>query len=455
MATIINLLDQAVPVDAKILRFGFFDGSKQFLHICNIKIITSSGLQIQKACEFSQTSTASQSPGQLKHILVDDINTTFSHTSNNLNERLVVDFQKVYSIKQIIIENRNDATGVRDRIINAQFRLYDGANKMIWESDKIKTGNQYYHIIPSIDPSVKTVFTGQPSEVAKKVDPTDPCNNPLLMKEKPNLASACACQKASNSYSDQVDKYVVAQQQVNIDKTYNDSVLGPATDAWTTKTGDYKNWGTVLANLSNEERLFKNCQAGSLYSPADWAYTCVKDNGTGWQYVVGGDALNGCWPSTKGKCKRTANQINIDLNTAGYSSWKPPSKTTIITPAAPASTPITCCSQSFENISAGGNVNFSGVSQSCTTEIKNQIKEALTPPPPPVPAPGKTPAGPTPAPGKTPAVPTPVPAPPVEESESEPVEEGEAWIIPVVAVLVVAGLAGLAYVATKKSPESK
>jgi hypothetical protein len=210
------------------------------------------------------------------------------------------------------------------------------------------------------------------------------------MREKPNLASACACQKASNSYSDQVEKYVVAQEQAIIDKTYNDSVLGPATDAWTNKTGVYSNWATILRNLSNEERLFKNCQAGVGYTNDQWAYTCVKDYGTGWQYVQGGDANFGCWPSTKGKCKRTANQINIDMNAQGYSLWKPPAKSTIIPPAAPASTPITCCSQSFENISAGAGINFSGISQSCTTEIKNQIKEALEPPPPPPPAPPPT-----------------------------------------------------------------
>ena len=411
-------------INAKILRLGFFDGSKQFFHICNIKIVTSTGLEIQKACTFSLTNTAYQSAGQLKHILVDDITNSYCHSSNNANEYLVVDFLKEYTIKEIIIENRNNDNGVRDRIINAQFRLYDTKDKMIWESDKIKVGNQFYYVRPQD----KTVYTGQPGVLAKKVDPTDPCNNSQLMKEKPNLASACACQKASNSYSDQVEKYVVAQQQVDIDKTYNDTVLGPATDAWTNKSGVYKDWGTALANLSNEERLFKNCQAGINYNKDQWAYTCVKDYGTGWQYVQGSDANYGCWPSTKGKCKRTANQINIDLNTAGYADWKPPAKTTIVPPSAPASTPITCCSQSFENISAGGNVNFSGVSQSCTTEIKNQIKEALTPPPPPAPVPAGTP---TQTPSQT------------SVSETEETSEEGSYIVP--GVLAFAGVCVIAY----------
>lgn len=148
-------------INAKILRLGFFDGSKQFFHICNIKIITSTGLEIQKACNFSLTSTAYQSPGQLKHILVDNITNSFCHSSNGANEYLVVDFLKEYTIKEIIIENRNNDNGVRDRIINAQFRLYNIIEKKKhWYGKVIKSKSEINFI--TSDHKIRLFTLGNP-----------------------------------------------------------------------------------------------------------------------------------------------------------------------------------------------------------------------------------------------------------------------------------------------------
>ena len=409
-------------INAQILRLGFFDGSKQYFHICSIKIINSNDVDISKSCKFSQTTPKppanetltqqSQSAGQLKDILVDLESKSFCHTTNDTNQYLVIDFLKMVSIKQIIIENRNESNGIRDRIINAQFKLYDAADKIVYESSKIKVGNQFYYINgteKTFNDASKIytgdVISGQPSTVTIPKDPNDPCNDKTLMKSKPNLASACACKTASDEYSDQVKRYNTAKEQYEIDRQYYEQVGDKSKQRkeYDDKSGFYAKWAVKLAELQNEQKPFKSCLGKSGYSAAEWAYVCEKDHGVGWEYVSGSDFgyWGECGLYSKGMCRRSKVQAISELNSLpgnlSYNLWSPPNYPEPKQVTAPASTPITCCSQTFDNITAGGKVNISGISQNCSTQITNQINSAAgvgaTPPttPPTTPPPTTTP----------------------------------------------------------------
>jgi hypothetical protein len=222
------------------------------------------------------------------------------------------------------------------------------------------------------------VYTGQPPVLVPKLDPTDPCNN--LKDAKESLKSACSCQKASNDYSDQVRLYNTANEQYQVNLQYYNTLQQDRND-YEKKIGDYKSWGDKQSELQGEQLFFKQCQGKLGYSQDQWEYTCVKDYGNGWEYVKGSDTMASCGLYSRGKCRRTNAQVIKDLNDAGYKLWAPPSYSAPSPPSAPASTPITCCSQSFDNIQtgAGGKVVIQGVSQTCKTEINKQIKDASKP----------------------------------------------------------------------------
>lgn len=435
-------------INAQRLRFGFFDNNKQFLHISNIRIKTANNMEIQKICKYSQTSTYSAQYGQLRDILVDTTSTsTFCHTNDGTNEYITVDFQMSYPITQIIIENRSDATtqAVKDRIFGARFKLYDTADKLIYTSDPIKVSSQFYYINTSSgenglgnDPKI---YTGQPPDVVFKPDPTDPCNDPNLIKEKPALKSACDCSKASNAYSDQVKQYNEKKRQYEEVELPYYNVLQNDKKDYEAMINVYKQWGDKKTVLQNEQRQFKECQGRTWYTKDQWEYTCVKDYGNGWEYIPGSDSMSGCGLNSRGKCRRTNAQITKDLNDAGYKLWAPPVIDSPKPASAPASTPITCCSQTFDNIQtgAGGKVEIKGVSQECKTEINNQITNALAVPSQPSKTDTKTTTStPSSKPADTPPTDTPpAETPPAEEESIVPT------VVAVVACLVIGG--GLAY----------
>lgn len=421
--------------NAKMVRIGFFDGSKQFFHISNIKIITYNGVDIAPICTYKQSSRYDgQSAGLLRDILIDRTTTpSFCHTLNNANEYIEIDFLKVYSIKQIIIENRYDSNAVRDRIINAQFQVFtDGEKTPSYLTDKVTAGAQFYYI----QGNSRTVFTGQPSVVAKKVDPTDPCNAPNLLREKPSLASACACQKASSDFSDQVRIYNTANDQYQVDLQYYNTLQQDKND-YDKKINTYKSWGDKMNQLQTEQLPFKECQGRYFYTTDQWEYTCVKDYGLGWEYVKGSDTMVGCGLNSKGKCKRTNAQLIKELNDSGYKLWAPPNFAAPKQPTAPASAPITCCSQSFDNIQAGagGKVVIQGVSQSCKTEINNQIEKALKPD-----LSIATKEGTNTTASKNVTDNTPPPPPPPEQQPSEETSNGTYVVAGGVAAVVVIGI---------------
>jgi hypothetical protein len=135
-------------VNANVLRFGFFDGTTNWLHIVNIKILNDKNEDIAPFSVFTPTSTsvAYQTPGDLKKILTDNQETTFSHSELMPNTHIKVDFGKTVAVKQILIENRFNSIPNSERIKNAQFRLYDAADKIVYESDKITVGSKFYYL---------------------------------------------------------------------------------------------------------------------------------------------------------------------------------------------------------------------------------------------------------------------------------------------------------------------
>jgi hypothetical protein len=363
-------------IKANVLRLGFFDGTAQYFHIKNIKIITDADLEIQRICAYRSTSTyPSQSPGKLRDILTDSKSNSFSHTNNAANEYLVVDFLKTYTIKQIVIENRTENQTVMDRIKNAQFRLYNEKNEIVYESNKITTGSAFYYI----NTNDKNVYSGQPAVITQVPDPTDKCNDPnLIKKDKPQLASICSCKKNADANVNALTTYNKDLEQYKIDMQYYNALEQDRKDHLN-KTGDYKNWADKQTQLQNEIK-YADCIDYATVSWNTWNQTCPTKFGNGW-VNRGGDYENKTcsWPYENPICMRTLNQVTQDLNAAGYLDWIPPTFTAT-NPTFPSLGPVTCCSISFDNItSTSGNINVSDIKQTCTTEINSKIDNALKP----------------------------------------------------------------------------
>ena len=173
ISTFNTIIPNINTINANTLRFGFFDGTTNWLNIVNIKILNDKNEDIAPSCVFTPTSTsvAFQSPGDLKTILTDNQETTFSHSELKQNTYIKVDFGKTVAVKQILIENRFDTIPNSERIKNAQFRLYDAADKMVYESDKITVGSKFYYLnmnskvvnagIPFIGNAMKAIADAQ------------------------------------------------------------------------------------------------------------------------------------------------------------------------------------------------------------------------------------------------------------------------------------------------------
>jgi sporulation protein YlmC with PRC-barrel domain len=359
-------------INAKLLRFGFFDGRTQLLHLCNIKIINANDVDIAKSCTFTLFSPhPSQSPGQLRDILVDSNAKTFCHSQLKPNQYLKIDFGKVVSIKQIIIENRSENLTIQDRILNAQFRLYDEDDIAIFKSDKISVANQYYYI----QGNQKKVITGQPRWTVKVADMNDPCNNGDIRSKNLQLNMACGCKEATELYSARVKQFNTENEQYNIDLEYYKNVNQNRSD-WKNKINDYANWKTKESELQNEKRRFKNCRpyTGTM---TEWDSVCKQDYGNGW-YVLPkiNDSFVGCGLFAKGLCQRLPTQVSADLKDAGYFLFEPPqlSEPKKPTPVEPAN--ILCCSQNISGLQAD-TVNISGISQQCDQTITSMIEKSL------------------------------------------------------------------------------
>lgn len=160
-------------INADILRVGFFgETTPQWFHIVNIKILDENDNDIAPSSTFTPTSTSKQyqSPGNLKDILTDNNETTFSHSEFLVNSYIKIDFGKTVAVKQILVENRVNNEINKNRIINAQFMLSDAANKTVFLSDKIKVADKFYYLnmnspivnagLPLIADAMKAVAAG-------------------------------------------------------------------------------------------------------------------------------------------------------------------------------------------------------------------------------------------------------------------------------------------------------
>jgi hypothetical protein len=142
---------------ARKLRIGFFDkDKKQFLHLNSIRIINKDNLDIAMQSTFTQTSTWPGYENDLKKVLTDQDNKTFNHTSDAPNQYLTIDFGKNEQIQYIVIQNRDDQpdpdvkSKLYDRLIDAQVKLYDEFDNLIFVSNKVTTGMKLYVIqLPS------------------------------------------------------------------------------------------------------------------------------------------------------------------------------------------------------------------------------------------------------------------------------------------------------------------
>ena len=208
-------------VNANILRFGFFDGTTQWLNVVNIKIINENNEDIAPSCIFTPTSTSVeyQSPGTLKEILTDNKDTTFSHSELKQNNYIKVDFGKTVPIKQILIENRNNSDVNRDRIKNVQFKLYDPADKIVYESDKITIGNKFYFV----NVNSKAVSAGLPliGGVMKMIADTKATMDAMIQKAADVKVAADAKIAATVKALDK--SKVVADTKAAVEKSVNES----------------------------------------------------------------------------------------------------------------------------------------------------------------------------------------------------------------------------------------
>ena len=182
-------------INANTLRFGFFDGSTQWVHVVNIKIIDSNDVDIAPSCTFTSTSTSGQwqSQGNLKDLVTDGVSTTFSHSELLPNQNIQVDFGRNVDVKQIVIENRNESILIRDRIINAQFVLNNESGATVYVSDKISVGGQYFYVnmdstavLSSLTPNPPITPTSPPT--APNVSTTDSSTTDVSPKYTDNAS---------------------------------------------------------------------------------------------------------------------------------------------------------------------------------------------------------------------------------------------------------------------------
>jgi hypothetical protein len=421
-------------IDAKLLRFGFFDGTSQWLHLCNIKIINTNDVDIAKSCTFTLYSTNPlyQSPGQLRDILVDSNTKTFCHSMLLPNQYLKIDFGKVVSIKQIIIENRSENSTNMNQIINAQFRLYDEDDITIFKSDKISVANQYYHI----QGNQRKVITGQPRWTVKSADMNDPCNNGDIRSKNPQLNTACGCKEATELYSARVKQFNTENEQYAIDFEYYNNVNQNRSD-WKNKINDYVYWKKVESDLQNETRRFKTCRpyTGTM---AEWDSVCKQDYGSGW-YVLPkiNDSFEGCGLYAKGLCQRLPTQVATDFRNSGYYLYEPPQLTEPKKPTPVEAANILCCSQNISGLQAD-TVNISGISQKCDQTITSMIQKSLDVTPPS----GVVQPTPSPAQVQPPAQP-PAQADSINETTGFDILRIEILLPIILAFLIVIGIIGV------------
>ena len=259
---------------------------------------------------------------------------------------------------------------------------------------------------------------------------SDPCSNSAQVASNPQLQSACACKKASDSLVSLTNDYETALEKYTTDMATYQKAL-QAQQTWNANK-------QVQINTLNAERRDGSCAAagdcGSSNCNSGWTSDGSIHGNT--------DNCNICFlricakTGCKVSCTRTANQTNSDLQPWLDSNPQPTVPVQPQQPNAPSGFNIQCCTQLFTGVDAT-NVNFSNIQQQCNQTIQKQISSATAPvTPPPATPPATVPVTPPPAtPPATVPVTPPVTAPPTNQlgSLSTNAQKG----------LLVAGIVGV------------
>lgn len=208
---------------------------------------------------------------------------------------------------------------------------------------------------------------------------------------------AYECCVAVKNFNNLIDTFHNELQKVAQDQASWDRWNNIHSD-WENKKGAYSHWQDTYTSLQNEKRDWNTCIVWTnVFNHNDW---CQTDTGFGNQ--VGAEQSNCAYGSGKGICQRTSDQVQTAWQQSGYYQDEPKtdpqdsSKVWIKTSRPPdpsfnGQSQIVCCSQSFDNLTAGGKINISDISQKCSATMNN-----TSPPSNSTPAPSNsTPSTPT------------------------------------------------------------
>lgn len=222
------------------------------------------------------------------------------------------------------------------------------------------------------------------------------CLDQALLRTNQDLAAACACESATNSTINLTNTYIGQVKQYNRELViYNQQVTQQTN--WSRCAND----GVCLGEYANYQSEYNdNYKNFEKYTIAD--YPCKVDPnisnetkkqecakyGTGW--VSSSDQVKakcGSSPPTVGdqyacctnKCKRTPELALQDWKTyfRGQEGepYPYPLPTQPQVPQFDAQIAITCCSQNFDNISAGNTVKIYDITQQCSAEVNRYIQQ--------------------------------------------------------------------------------
>lgn len=234
------------------------------------------------------------------------------------------------------------------------------------------------------------------------------CQDQAKLASTPGLASACACERATNEAINLTNTYVQQVEKYNTDlATYNTYLRqldlyeqcaknGNCTDTYASFQADFD------TNYKNQKKYTKSSFGCATADQKLRDQYCKDDYGSGWNYVEGSNVSAFCNtspPSTGGgacctnKCQRSLSQAQKEWNPVFRNKQLPP--TPVARPTPPefdGNIVITCCSQNFNDIE-GDTVKIYDITQTCTAEVNQYINDVASgtttaPPPNPPGAPG-------------------------------------------------------------------
>lgn len=197
----------------------------------------------------------------------------------------------------------------------------------------------------------------------------DPCSDTTLLANNSQLASACACKRASDAFVNLVKQYEDDFQNYNIKHAkYQNYLLQK--QRW---QQGYDNVQSAFAAQRQNGSCAAAWACGSSDCPSGWEDDGSVRGRTGNCRIAG--VNTGC----SIRCKPSSSTIDAHMN-----EWKrtnpepeavaPPGEA----PSPPSGNNILCCSQLFSGITAD-NLNLQDITQQCSQTINTQIAQAIAP----------------------------------------------------------------------------